>query len=430
MSLEERKRYIAKCPRCSQCKWVPAPKSQRFAAICPSIEYGKFHSYSAGGKGVTAYALAEGKAGYSETMVKSVYACTMCGACDTACKTNFGDNVEPLDTLYALRSHIAEAGHGPSQHAAIIDNLRREGNRWGKPRRDRGAWADGFGLKDITATPAEVFLHIGCASAYDPERWGETRFATGLLQRAGVDFGIAGNAETDCGSLAHDLGFRREALDFAKANAELILASKASVVVTLCAEAYAAFRNVYPRLGVSLGDVRILHISEYVETLLAEGRIDLKLAGDLVATYHDPCKLGRLSEVYEPWQGRWTQVLNVVTVADPPRKVLFGTQGNYDAPRQLMGRVVGLSLVEMERTREISYCCGAGGGAAETYPDFAEATARDRLSEAEATGANVLITACSGCEVHLRRTAEATGSVMKVRSLLGLLAEAAGMSRC
>lgn len=426
MSLEERRPYIAKCPRCSQCKWVPAPKSQQFAPICPSIQYGNFHSYSAGGKGVTAYALSEGRIGYTEEMLKSVYACTMCGACDTACKTNFGDNVEPLDTLYALRTAIVEAGHALPKHVEVIEKLRRDGNPFGKPRLDRDAFARGLALKDITAQQADVFLHIGCDPAYDEGQWPQLHFAVDLLQRAGVDFGIAGNAEPHSGGLAFDLGFRDDALAFATATAELVAGSKAITMVTFCAEAYAAFKNIYPRLAVSLGDVRVLHISEYIEGLLRDGRLDLKAKGNATVTYHDPCKLGRLSEAYKPWSGKWSKVLNVVNIAEPARNVLFGNDGNYEAPRRLIGMVDGISVAEMERTREISYCCGAGGGAMEAYPDFAEKTARDRLTEAEATGASMLVTSCAKCESHLRDVARRCGSNLEIRGLLGFLAEAAG----
>lgn len=425
MSLEERKPYIAKCPRCSQCKWLPAPKSQQFAPICPSIQYGNFHSYSAGGKGITAYALTEGRANYSEEMLRSVYACTMCGACDTACKTNFGDNVEPLDTLYALRARIVSSGHALPQHLAMMDDLRREGNPFGKPRLDRDRFARHLRLKNITQQSAEVYLHIGCEAAYDETQWPDLRFGIDLLQRANVDFAVAGNAELNSGGLAYDLGFQDEARALAEANAELIAASKATTIVTFCAESYAAFRNIYPRLGVSLGGVNIVHISEYLEALLRDKRLDLQAKVDAVVTYHDPCKLGRLSEPYQPWNGRWTKVLNVVNVADPPRNVLFGTGGNYEAPRRLLGMIEGISLAEMERSREFSYCCGGGGGAKEAFPEFAEKTARDRLTEAEATDASILVTSCSSCESHLRDVARRSGSRLQVMNLLGFLAAAA-----
>lgn len=426
MSLEERRRYIAKCPRCSQCKWVPSPKSQEFAPLCPSIQYGQFHSYSAGGKGFTAYALTEGRVEYSDEMLRSVYACTMCGACDTACKTNFGDNVEPLDTLYALRAKIVESGHALPAHVAIIENLRREGNPFGKPRHERHRFARNLNLKDITQQRAEIFLHIGCAAAYDESQWPGLQFGIDLLKRAHVDFATAGNAELNSGAVAYDLGFQDVARDFARSNAALIAASNAKTLVTFCADSYAAFRNIYPRLGVSLGGVEILHISEYLDALLRSERLQAKL--DAVVTYHDPCKLGRLSEPYEPWQGKWRTVLNVVEITEPARRVVFGTEGNYDAPRRLLRRVDGLTLAEMERSREVSYCCGAGGGAKEAFPDFAEKTARDRLREAQATGAAVLVTSCSTCQRHLQEVAQRAGSTVQVKGLLEMLCEASQRS--
>lgn len=425
MSLEERRRYIARCPRCSQCKWVPAPKSQQFAPICPSIQYGNFHSYSAGGKGFTAYALSEKRIGYSEEMLRSIYACTMCGACDTACKTNFGDNIEPLDTLYALRAEVVKTGHALPAHLAIIDSIRREGNPFGKPRQDRMRFAQNLGLRDILKQRAEVFLHIGCAAAYDPSQWTSLRFGIDLLKRAGVDFGTAGNAELNSGGIAFDLGFQDEARKIAQANADLVAASKATTIVTFCSESYSAFKNIYPRLDVSLGGVRVLHISEFIQELMRSGKLQLEAQANVNVTYHDPCKLGRLSETYKPWKGEWRTVLNVVQIAEPARAVLFGTEGNYEAPRQLLKMIDGVSLIEMDRSREIAYCCGAAGGAKEAFPDFAEKTARDRLTEAEATGASVLVTSCSSCQSHLREAAKKAGMKLQVKGLLELLSESA-----
>ncbi|MBI3376634.1 MAG: (Fe-S)-binding protein [Betaproteobacteria bacterium] len=424
MSLETRKRYIERCPRCSQCKWLPAPKSQRFASVCPSIQYGNFHSYSAGGKGFTAYAMLENRIGYSAEMLRSVFACTMCGACDTSCKTNFGDNIEPLDTLYELRARVVRDGKSLPAHVELIDNLRRVGNPFGKPSQERARWAEGLNLKDITKQRADVFLHIGCTPAYDEAEWRSLQFCAELLKNAKVDFGVAGNAEQSSGGLAFDLGFQEDARRLAEASAKLVVASGAKTLVTCCAESYAAFKNGFPRLGVSLGGLRVLHITEYLDELIRDGRLKPRSSANALVTYHDPCKLGRLSETYTPWQGEWRRVLNVMYIAVPPRPVLYGTEGNYDAPRRLLQSIAGVEVVEMERSREYSYCCGAGGGAKEAYPDFAEKTAGDRLTEAEATGASVMVTACATCQRHLSAVANKQGSKLRVKGLLEMLCEA------
>jgi Fe-S oxidoreductase len=251
------------------------------------------------------------------------------------------------------------------------------------------------------------------------------RFGIDLLKRAGVDFGIAGNAELNNGGLAYDLGFQDEAKAVAHANTEFIASLAATTLVTFCAESYATFKNIYPRLGLSLGGLKVLHISEYLDELFRSGRLEFATKADAVVTYHDPCKLGRLSEPYKPWDGEWRTVLNVVYIADPPRNVLFGVDGNYEAPRQLLRMIDGISLVEMERSREVAYCCGAGGGAKDAFPDFAEKTARDRLTEAEATGASVLVTSCSTCQRHLSDVAQKVGMKLQVKGLLELMSESA-----
>lgn len=203
-----------------------------------------------------------------------------------------------------------------------------------------------------------------------------------------------------------------------------VIATKARTMVTFDADALAAFRNLYPRMGVSLGDVRLVHVTEYLMELIDGGAVSLELADKRTVTYHDPCKLGRLSEPYEPWAGTWRKVLNVVHVAEPTRPVRYGTKGTYDAPRALIGKVRGVRLVEMERNREFAYCCGAGAGCAEVYPDFAASTGGDRLEEAEATGASVLVTSCTTCQRHLQAIAGERGLSIEVKGLLDFLIEA------
>jgi dimethylglycine catabolism B len=425
MSLQDRRQYQESCVRCSQCKFVPAPASREFASLCPSIDHGEFHAYSGGGKVITSYALMEGKAAVTERLVDSVFSCTMCGACDTACKTNEGDNVEPLDTLYELRAHLAREGHVPAPMQALVERLRAEGSHHGS-RAERSRWAAGLGLKDATREPVAVLLHVGGSNAFDRSQWGQLRALVRLLEAARVDFGIAFDAERDAGSLAYDLGFQEDARALALHQQQLLKASGAGVLLVAGAEDYAAFRNLYPRLGVALQGVRVVHSTEFLEELLITGQLKLQASREGRVTYHDPCRLGRLSELYTPWQGQWITVLNTVAVPDSPRPVLYGNGGQYDAPRRLLQRVQGLELVEMERNREFAYCCGAGAAAALTYPAMANRAALKRLEEARATGADCVVTACAGCQRHLAAAAAAHGIALHVQGVLEVLAQAAG----
>jgi Fe-S oxidoreductase len=423
MSLEDRRVYQENCIRCSQCKFVPVPKSRDFAGLCPSIDYGEFHAYSGGGKVITSYALANGKAQLTERLVESVYACTMCGACDTACKTNLGDNVEPLDTLYELRAYMASKKRVPPAQLQLVDRLRRDGSHLG-PRSERSLWAEGLQLKDATRDRVDVLLHVGGCNAHDRAQWRDLRALVRLLQRAGVDIGIAYDAESDAGDLAYDIGFQDDTRALAAQHEQLLKTSGASVLLVASAGAYAAFRNLYPRLGVSLG-VRVVHATEYVEELFSSGRLQPGTGRPGKVTYHDPCRLGRLSEPYTKWEGKWVTVLNTVVVPDSARPVRYGTEGNYEVPRRLLGRIKGVELVEMERNREFAYCCGAGGGTAQAFPDMASKAALTRLKEAAATGATCVVTACAGCQRHLADTAEAHNIPLSVRSIFELLLDEA-----
>lgn len=421
-TLAERSKLISRCVRCSHCKFVATPKSHKFASACPSMDWGQFHSYSASGQMIAGQALIEGKAAPSAEFLKAVYSCTMCGACDTSCKINLGEMIEPLESLQALRAHLVQEGHSPQSHKTLVRNLAEHGNRLGLPRQDRSLWAEGLALDDRPVGSEGVFLHVGDELPYEKQQWQSARTIVRALEGAGVKLAFAGAAEGSCGGLAFDLGYVREARDMAKALWSVIHASGAGTVVTFSAQAFAAFRALYPRLGIELGDVRVLHISEYLEKLCEDERIVLDPIGSGRATYHDPCKLGRLSE---PWHAhdRAIDVKLGYYVSRERAALRFGNNGCYDAPRQLITRL-GFELVELERSRVSSYCCGGGGGALEQSPDAALNAARSRLDEIASVDAALCITACGGCKSHLANADSGTASGIHLADLLDLVARA------
>lgn len=421
MALEDRRIYQEACTRCSQCKFVPMPESKAFSGLCPSVDYGHFHAYSAGGKVITSYALLENKAAITSTLIDSVFACTMCGACDTACKTNLGENVEPLDTLYELRAHLAKEGHTPVALRQMVERLMAEGSHLGL-RSARSRWAEGLAIKNAAHEPVEVLLHIGSSMAFDTQQWPQLKLLVDLLTWANVDFGIAFDDESDSGGLAFDLGSQAQAQTLARATQERVVQSGARVMVVACAQEYAAFKGIYPRLGVPLTSVSIVHSSEFIEALVRDGKLAMNSTAKRTVTYHDPCRLGRLSETYQPWGGEWQTVLNTIPVPATKRPVLYGNNGNYEAPRQLLG-MAGIEVLEMQRNRQFAYCCGAGAGAAEAYGDMADQAALRRLEEAQATGANCLVTACAGCERHFAKVARAHGIEMEIVDVLTIVGE-------
>jgi Fe-S oxidoreductase len=420
-TLEDRKDFLSRCTRCSQCKFVVAPASQRHASACPSIDHGMFHAYSGGGQVIAAYGLLEGKVGYSREMLQAMSSCTMCGNCDTSCKVNFAETVEPLDSLYALRAKVVETGHSPAPHRELIENLRRHGNAAGCDPATRALWAEG--LPTAPNGAAQVLLHIGSTLAHDPERWPALRGVVEMLGRCGVSSTHLGRDEGSSGSLAFDLGYVDDARTAAEAMMERVRRSGAATLVTFSAPALAAFRGIYPRLGLSFGQVRVLHISEYLLELVAAGRLDLRRPESMPATavaYHDPCKLGRLSEPWWPHDPTLENHMQGIYVARDAKALRFGNEGCYDAPRALL-RAMGLQVLELERHHASSYCCGACAGVKQTVPEAAATAARNRLAELADTPTTTLISGCGGCSQHLGQHAPASQQVV---DLLTLLAQA------
>lgn len=427
MSLEDRKWHIEQCIRCHNCKFIPIAKSQKYSTICPAIQYGEFHAYSGSGKIITAYGMMTGRAGYSEEVLESLTTCSMCGACDTTCNTLLERKVAPMDTLYEIRAKIVSDGKSLKEHDQLIANLVDHGNVFGKPRSERSLWAAGLTIKDAGEEAVDVLLHIGCQNAYDEGRWASLVAIVGVLEKAGVKFGILGNNEIDAGGLAYEMGYRDVAKKLAEESSRVIRASRAATLVTCCADSLAAFRNYHPRMGVSMGAVQVFHITEYLEKLMTEGRFAVQCSSNETVTYHDPCRLGRLSEAFTPWSGKWKEIDGPINrgmaISDPPAPKRFGRGGVYDAPRNLLRKVSGVRFVEMERVREFSYCCGAGGGGEIAHPQFAEKAAMDRLDEAASTGATTLVSACAGCIRHLGAAARNHASNIKVKGLIDFITE-------
>lgn len=421
MALADFRDDMMSCVRCSSCKWVPFNqiKSKRFAKNCPSICRHSFHSYSGSGRVNMGLSLLEGRSELTETVSEIIYSCQMCGACDTHCKV-YREVIDINDVLLELRARCVEEGELVLEHMAVMDALKRENNMLGEPKAKRGEWAEGLGLKDINSETADVMFHAGCRFSYDRELWGAARGAVRLLQAAGLEVGIAGAEESCCGGRAFELGYRGEARNFFEDMLARVKSSGASILVTPCADGYAAFKYLYPMSGVEL-PVEVMHVSQVLERMVELGRLRPTESLDLDVTWHDPCHLGRMGE---PFLGGWTG-----DKRDRLRPMSrTGKRGVYEAPRNVLRSIPGVRFREMERIKQYSWCCGAGGGVIDAYPEYATWTALDRLEEAAATGAEALVTACPWCERMFADAAAETGSAMKVLDLSELMLQSCAPS--
>lgn len=421
MALEDYRKDMATCRRCSPCKFIPLEKVTGFDHInvCPSISRYEFHSYCGGGRMLMGTALLEKRLDYTDKLLEVVYNCQMCGACDTSCK--YSMDMEVIEPINEIRISCVDSGHTHPALDKVINSLRKQGTMVPGARAKRGQWAAGLNIKDCTKEKVDVIFHVGCLTSYNKDMWKLARTAAELLDKADVNFGIAGENETCCGGRAYQMGYKEDFINQAKKNMAMIKKSGAKTLVTGCAEGYQAFKVLYDKFGLK-GDLEVLHITEYLARLIKESKLKPKKKVDITVTYHDPCHLGRMSEPCIHWKGK--EIVTDIRVFDPPKEYRRGTHGVYEPPRDVLKSIRGLKLVEMDRIKEYAWCCGAGGGVNETNPEFSLWTANERIKEAEMTGAAAIVTACPWCIKNFNEVIAQKGSNLKVFDIIELLEKA------
>lgn len=308
-----------------------------------------------------------------------LWQCSTCWACVPRCPMD----VRPPELFSALRARALEEGTVPDTFAkTLFDSLRdvhRYGNPWGHPGSERAAWAAGLDVEKA-AEGTEVLYYVGCSPSYDPRAQGIPRALAKVFKRSGLDFGLLGKEERCCGDAVRWLGEEGLFQALAEENAAQFNEYKPRRIVTSSPHCYNVFKKDYPEL-----EGEVLHYTQLLAELLAEGRLPLAEGPGLRVTYHDPCYLGRHNGVYEE-------------------------------PRSVLNALPGVELVEMPRNRERSLCCGGGGGrfwlGAEGEGERLDEL---RLKEALETGAELLVTACPFCLINFREAAKTLNLEDKIK---------------
>jgi Fe-S oxidoreductase len=344
----------------------------------------------------------------------------MDGSCDVACKSV--QDIEPLQSMQDLRIKCIEEGHTIAAHTAIIEHLRKEDNMMQRSRTHRGKWAEGLDVKNLTSEKAEVYFHAGCQYCYDEALWPIVRTGLCLLIDAGVDLGILGDSEICCGGRAYEIGYEAELNRYASRHGKTLKTAGIKKIVTPCAHCYQAMKVLYDKVNKDLG-IEIYHITQSIDFLIKERRIKPRKKVPLAITYHDPCHLGRLAEPWIHWKGKEVKVLGQMIIHDPPKKFRRGANGVYDIPRDILQNIPGLKLSEMPRIRDYGWCCGAGGGVKEAFPDFAVWTGAERIREAQSVNAEAIVSACPSCTQNFRDVVSETEQKMKVLDIIELVHE-------
>jgi len=319
----------------------------------------------------------------------TLWACTACGACMAECPVLIEHVPKIIDMR---RSLVMEESRFPKQAESALRGIETAGNPYGLPRSQRADWARDLGVPTLAERPqAEYLYFVGCAASYDDANRRVARAVAGLLRQAGIDFAILGNEETCNGDPARRIGNEYLYQQQARASIDTLNRRQVRKVIASCPHCYNTLAHEFPQFG---GHYEVIHHTQLLARLVAEGRLRPHRPLAAVVTYHDSCYLGR-------WNGV------------------------YDAPREVLGAIPAVQLKEMARHRERGFCCGAGGGRMWMEEPIGHRINHARADQALETGASHIATACPFCLTMLTDGvgAKGAGERVQVQDLAVLLAQ-------
>ena len=317
---------------------------------------------------------------------ETLWACTTCGACQEVCPV-FIDH--PLKILQ-MRTHLVlTESRMPAELARTFTNLEKNSNPWGIAAEKRMEWAEGLDVPTIETNPnPEYLLFVGCAGAFDDRIKKTMRALVEVLHAAEVSFAVLGKKEQCSGDPARRAGNEYLFQSQAEANVTAINDAGIRKVIASCPHCFHTIKNEYPQLG---GEYEVIHHSQLLSHLLAEGRLQPTLPVGKTFTYHDSCYLGR-------WNGE------------------------YDAPRNILDRVSAADpksggVIELDRNKEHGFCCGGGGGRMWMEEKIGTRVNNNRADEILATNADVVAVACPFCTIMITDGVKARNAEERIQIL-------------
>jgi len=380
------------CTECGRCK-----------DACPTFLTGKPLSQKWVNDGVKHHLLAQRAAlvGSGDAVLpplvpdviseETLWACTTCGYCEEACPIE----LEHLPRFFRMRQHrVLMDGEFPAALKPIFDAYEVQGNPWGFPADQRGAWAQSLGVPVVQSKDdlagLDYLYYVGSAASFDPRGQRIAKAFVAVLQAAGVRFGILGPRESSTGECVRRLGNEMLYQQLAQTLAATLQDVGATRIVTTDPHAFNSLRNELPAYGVTC---EVLHHTQLIAQLADAGRLPLAPRYSRVML-HDPCYLGRHN-------------------------------GEYDAPRAVLRRLSRDPLLEFPLHREKAMCCGAGGGRM-WLEESGQRINVLRVEQGLPQSPLVLATACPYCTVMLTDgvAAAGKGDVVATRDIAELVADA------
>lgn len=323
---------------------------------------------------------------------EELWACTTCGACVEQCPLF----IDQMGKIIDMRKYLTLEGKLTGTATRTLQKLQNYGNPWGFDQKDRAKWVTEMenvpvlGVNAEDASEFDVVYWMGCFGAYDPRGQEVSKAVVSLFQQAGVNFAVMGPMETCTGDPARRLGEEALYQMYASQNVETMNEIKVKKIVTNCPHCFNTIKNEYPQFG---GDYEVIHHTDFLYELIKEGKLRPQNNVDGKMTYHDSCYIGRYNDI-------------------------------YDSPREILKSIPGIDLVEMERSRENSFCCGAGGGKIWMEED-APRVNWARFDEAADLKPDTLATACYFCNTMFDDAARYKGKEeeIEIRDIAEILSE-------
>jgi len=353
---EDNMERILKCSECGFCQ-----------AVCPVFSATLRPAYNTRGKIMLLKEVLDGNIEWSEKIGETFYACTGCQACINGCPSNVRAN----ELVQAARKILFRDGFAPRHLLGVRDSVCYRGNVFGSEGKERvEIYPPALrekARKGLLKERAETLLFMGCLPSYMDMKIVPAFLK--VMDAAKVMYTTLSTEETCCGFPLYLMG-SEEFNSHAEKLVERFQKTGCRELVTPCAGCYKTFKTLYPDLE-DMG-IRVLHSVQYMDELIREGRI--RFTGEVPKriTYHDPCDLGRACKILEE-------------------------------PRNILRSIPGVDYVEMAKNRLEARCCGGGGGMQAYNPDLAIKMAAERVRDAFAVDAEILVSTCPACKDNLRK---------------------------
>ncbi len=317
-----------------------------------------------------------------------IWDCTTCAACEEICPVG----IEHPRFIMDMRRYLVFDQKVPSSAGKTLQKVMNQGNPWGLPSESRDEFARSIGLRLLDSSSEVEFIYwVGCAGYFDPLGQKITRAMKSIFEEVGLDIPVLGSREKCTGDPARRLGEEGLFAMIAQENINMLKELGVRKILTHCPHCYHTIKHDYKQYG---GDFQVVHHSQFIRELIAEGKLKLGKLKDGVVAYHDSCYLGRYNKI-------------------------------YDEPRDILRTLVVGDIGEAHRHRERGMCCGAGGGKMWYEEERGDRINYTRFEEFEKIGASYIATACPYCMIMLDDATKFKGveDKVKVRDISQLVAE-------